>query len=163
MRSAPVIAAKQKQGISETNSAFDPHLLVSCHRFSRQKIYLIFRHWRKDWESHWSGKQGEGRVANTYSAEANDREWFSFNLILNCKKRKTRKILESIEKEKELSDEEWIARKRAAKLEQVDDAGEREVQECASDLEFALEELDLAKDSLKKLAQKKEGKTLNFR
>ena len=71
------------------------------------------------------------------------------------------KTLESIEREKELSDDERIARKRAEELERVDDAGEREVQVCASDLEFALEALDLAKDSAKKLAKKKEGNYYN--
>lgn len=94
--------------------------------------------------------QGERRVANTYPAEANDPERFNFNLTSKLQK-SIEKEKESIEKEKELGDEERIARKRAAELEQVDDAGEREVQECVSDLEFALEELDLAKDSLKKL------------
>ena len=68
-----------------------------------------------------------------------------------------KKILESIQKEIELDEEARLARKQASELGQIDDAGEREVQECAADLEFALEELDLAKDAAKKFARKKEG------
>ena len=76
---------------------------------------------------------------------------------VKCVKLIIKKILESIQKETELDEEERLARKQASELGQIDDAGEREVQECAADLEFALEELDLAKDAAKKFARKKEG------
>ena len=70
-------------------------------------------------------------------------------------------ILEFIQKEFDLEHEEQVAKERVAKLGQLDNFKEGDVQECALDLGFDQDELEIARESVKKLAQKKES-TGNF-